>query len=73
MLVFHPDEVKATSGRSGASGRAVASLQDPRDIFWLQTLLPNKQKSSDEVANHVVQKSAASNGIDKLVSAAAPL
>lgn len=65
LLVFDGVEEEAAGRRRGASESAIVRCEDVRDVVELQIAAADIEHSSDEVANHMVQKSVAAHTVDK--------
>ena len=70
MSVLDLDEVEAFGVCGGSCGATVTRGEDGGDIEGRDASLAYQKKGSDQVANHVVEESAAANDIDELIAVA---
>src|SRR5580692_1678734 len=64
-LIFDIYQVQPAGRSGGPSGRAVACRQNAGDVVRFQCSFSHKHECSHQIADHVVQKTAASNGISQ--------
>ncbi len=67
FLIFDLDQVKSFGGSGRTGSAAVARLKNFRHRERCDASLPDEEKSTHQVANHVVKESVASNDVEQLV------
>lgn len=73
VSVFDADEKKSAGGSCSCGGGAVTQFKNAPHIGHCKAAFADHEKCSDEVANHVVEKSIAADGVDQFVGVALPL
>jgi hypothetical protein len=73
VSILDADQEESAGGGGGCGGGAVTQLKDALDICDSEAAFADHEKCSNEIANHMVEKSVAADGIDQFVAVALPL
>jgi hypothetical protein len=71
--VFDAHQKQAAGGGGGCGGGAVTQFKNASDVGDGEAAFADHEKCSDKVADHVVEKSVAADGVDQFVGVALPL
>src|SRR5712671_5575742 len=67
ISVFHVDQEESAGGRGGCGGGSVTQFENAANVGHGEAAFADQQKGPDQVAHHVMEKSAAAHGVDQLI------
>jgi len=73
VSIFDADEKESAGGGGGFGGGAVTQLKDAAHVWHGEAAFADQEKSSNQIADHVMQKSVAAHGVNQFVGLALPL
>src|SRR4051812_19584934 len=73
MLVLNAYKKKSAGGGGGCGGGAVAQFKNASNVWDGEAAFADHEKCSNQIADHVVKKSVAADGVNQFVALALPL
>src|SRR3954469_22350846 len=73
VSVLDADQKKSTGGGGGCGGGAVAQFKNASNVWDGEAAFADHEKCSNQIADHVVKKSVAADGVNQFVALALPL